>query len=123
MIVRITSLAYTPLASVPSTRTWRSFGLTMARHCVARTSRTCVDQVQADQQLCLTGWQRADRVGVPDLVEQRACHENPSSLYIAWPPGPRAVATSRHCSPSGAGVSIETAAAFSSGRSRGSLFP
>ncbi len=40
MMLRITSLAYTPFGSVPSTRTWRSLGLAMARHCVARTSRT-----------------------------------------------------------------------------------
>ena len=42
MMARITSFAYTPRASAPSTRTWRSFGLAMARHCVASTSRTCV---------------------------------------------------------------------------------
>ena len=40
MIARMTSLAVTPRGSAPSTRTWRSFGLAMARHWVASTSRT-----------------------------------------------------------------------------------
>ncbi len=70
MMSRITSLAYTPFASAPSTRTWRSLGLAMARHWVASTSRTwlvpmpnamaptapCVDVWLSPHAMVMPGW-------------------------------------------------------------------
>ena len=35
-----------------------------------------VDQVEADEQLCLPSWQPPHRVGVPDLLQERLTHKN-----------------------------------------------
>ena len=65
--------------------------LAVLQHLEGLRRRHLVDQVQADQELRLPRRQRPDRMGFPNLVEQRACH--------VVPPRPAYAASGPPCSP------------------------
>ena len=54
--------------------------LGVLQHLERLRRRHLVDEVQADQELGLAGRQRPDRVRLPHLVEQRACHVSSSCV-------------------------------------------
>jgi len=57
----------------------------LLQHLEGLRRRHLVDEVEADQQLCLAGRQGPDRVRFPYLVEQRACHGDSSSGRLSCP--------------------------------------
>src|SRR5664280_680423 len=80
MIPRMTSFAYTPGASAPVTSRRRTFSGSSARHCDARTSRTCevpIPNASAPNAPCVDVWLSPHAIVMPGCV-------SPSSGPITW---------------------------------------
>src|SRR5664279_849354 len=71
MIPRMTSFAYTPAASVPVTSMRRTASGSSARHCDARTSRTCdvpIPNASAPNAPCVDVWLSPQAIVIPGCV-------------------------------------------------------
>src|SRR5450759_4306915 len=119
MIPRMTSFAYTPGARVPVTSMRRTFRGSSARHCDARTSRTCdvpMPNASAPNAPCVDVWLSPHAIVIPGCVrpssgpitctmpcsrEPRSCSGTPWSRQFC-------------CSD----VSISSASASAKGRAR-----
>ena len=117
MIARITSLAYTPAASLPVTSIRRVFGRASARHWVASTSRTCevpMPNATAPNAPCVEVWLSPHAIVMPGWVSPSS---GPITCTMPWWPDAasnRRMPFSRvFCS---SAVIISSASASASGR-------
>src|ERR1035437_89562 len=102
MIPRMTSFAYTPGESVPVTSMRRTLSGSSARHCDARTSRTCdvsIPNASAPNAPCVDVWLSPPAIVMPGCVrpssgpitctipcsrEPRSCSGTPKSRQFCW---------------------------------------
>ena len=89
MIVRMTSFAKTPGASVPLTSIRRTFSGSSARHCDASTSRTCdvpMPNAMAPSAPCVDVWLSPQAIVMPGCVSPSS---GPMTWTMPWfsPPG------------------------------------